>query len=82
MGGNRHRCGEETRLTCPTFHLHFSLQEKREPSAQVPNTRSSQPPVQCGSLCPGRCVYPWLTDPSIGVGFHPPFLGVAPDLLA
>lgn len=82
MGGNRHRCGEETRLTCPTFHLHFSRQEKREPSAQVPNTRSSPASRPMPFPLSWACLYPWLTDPSIGVGFHPPFLGVAPDLLA
>lgn len=65
MDGVRHRCGEETCLTCPNFHLRFSRQEKREPSAQVPSARSA--PASRPTLFPlsWTCVRPRLTDPSI-----------------
>lgn len=69
----RHRCGEETCLTCPNFHLHFSRQEKREPSAQVPNA-GSFPGLQARAVpfVLDMCL-PWPTDPSISVAFHPLF---------
>lgn len=52
----KHRCGEETCLTCTNFHLHFSRQEKREPSAQVPNARSALASSPCVPFVLDRCL--------------------------
>lgn len=64
-------CGEEPCLTCPNFHLHFSRQEKREPSAQVPNARSAPASRPTQFPLSWTCVRPWPTDPSVSVAFHP-----------